>query len=223
MAEPKPPVDLEAELARLERIIGSFENDPDIAVRERVTELVESVDVVHRDLVWKVGQRIHGADPALFERLLLDPVAGVLFEMYGLVAPAAHDVDTDAEPTALIGLEALEATIPQPYSWFRAAAPDELAEGGFIARDVEGERVLLARLDGAVRAYVDQCPGSPLTLNAGVIRAGVLLCPWHDCRYDLRTGLRVDRGDAPGLTVLQSAVTPDEIRIGMRSRRVSAA
>ena len=215
-------VDLEVALERLERIIGSFENDPDVAIRERVAELVESVDVVHRELVWKVGRRIHDADPALFERLLGDPVAGLLFEMYGLVAPAAHDVDTDNEPTALIGLEALEATIPAPYSWFRAAAPDELPEGVFIARDVEGERVLLARLDGAVRAYVDQCPGSPLTLNAGVIRDGILLCPWHDCRYDLRTGLRVDRS-APGLTVLQSAVTSDEIRIGMRSRRASVA
>ena len=214
-------MDLEAELARLERIIGSFENDPDVAIRERVTELVESVDVVHRDLVWKVGQRIHEADPALFERLLLDPVTGLLFEMYGLVAPAAHDVDPDREPTALIGLEALEATIPAPYSWFRAAAPGELAEGGFIARDIEGERVLLARLDGAVHAYIDQCPGSPLTLNAGIIRDGILLCPWHDCRYDLRTGLRTDR-DAPGLTALQCAVTAGEIRIGMRSRRVHA-
>ena len=219
MADPKPPVDLELELERLERIIGSFENDPDVAVRERVAELVEAVDVVHRELVWKVGQRIHEGDPALFERLLVDPAASILFEMYGLVAPAAHDVDTDDTPTALIGLEALAATIPAPYSWFRAAAPDELPEGAFIARDVEGERVLLARLDGEVHAYIDQCPGSPLTLNTGVIRDGILLCPWHDCRFDLRTGQRTDRNDAPGLSVLQSAVTPDEIRIGMRSRR----
>ncbi|HEY8656103.1 MAG TPA: Rieske (2Fe-2S) protein [Candidatus Limnocylindria bacterium] len=221
MADPKPLVDLELELARLERIIGSLENDPDVAVRERTAELVESVDVVHRELVWKVGQRIHEADPALFERLLADPLTSLLFEMYGLVAPAAKDVDTENEPTMLIGLDALAATIPAPYSWYRAAAPDELPDGAFIARDVEGERVLLARLDGVVHAYVDQCPGSPLTLNAGVIRDGILLCPWHDCRFDLRTGLRVD-ANAPGLTVLQSAVTPDEIRIGLRSRRAVA-
>ena len=221
MADPKPPVDLELELERLERIIGSFENDPDVALRERVAELVEAVDVVHRELVWKVGQAIHGGDATLFERLLGDPVASILFEMYGLVAPSAKDVDTENEPTMLIGLDALAATIPAPYHWFRAAGADELTEGSFIARDVEGERVLLARLDGAVHAYVDQCPGSPLTLNAGVIRDGILLCPWHDCRYDLRTGLRVD-ANAPGLSVLQSAVTPDEIRIGLRSRRAVA-
>lgn len=221
MADPKPPVDLELELERLGRIIGSFENDPDVALRERVAELVEAVDVVHRELVWKVGQAIHEGDTALFERLLGDPVASILFEMYGLVAPAAKDVDTENEPSMLIGLEALAATIPAPYHWFRAAGADELPEGAFIARDVEGERVLLARLEGAVHAYVDQCPGSPLTLNAGVIRDGILLCPWHDCRFDLRTGLRVD-ANAPGLSVLQSAVTPDEIRIGLRSRRAVA-
>jgi nitrite reductase/ring-hydroxylating ferredoxin subunit len=215
-------VDLETSLERLERIIGSFENDPDVAVRERVTELLENVDVVHRELVWAVGQRIHEADPALFERLLADPVASLLFEMYGLVAPAARDDATDDVPVALIGLDALAATIPAPYSWFRAASIDELPEGILLARDVEGERVLLARIDGAVHGYVDQCPGSPLTLNAGVIRDGVLLCPWHDCRFDLRTGRRVDR-EASGLTVLQSAVTDGEVRIGMRSRRAPAA
>ena len=221
MAEPEPAVDLEAALARLERIIGSFEHDPDVAVRERVTELVESVDAVHRHLVWAVGQRIHSADPALFERLLADPVTSVLFELYGLVAPAAKEPAASDEPVALIGLDALAATIPLPYSWVRAAAPDELPEGGFLARDVAGERVLIARMAGAVHAYVDQCPGSPLTLNAGIVRDGVLLCPWHDCRYDLRTGERLDRA-APGLTVLQCTEADGEIRVGLRPRRVPA-
>ena len=214
--------DLETSLQRLERIIGSFENDPDVAVRERVTELLEQVDAVHRELVWRVGQQVHASDPELFEALLQDPVASVLFEMYGLVAPQRKEPGDGDAPVTLIGLEALAATIPAPYSWFRAASLDELRDGVLLARDVEGERVLLARIDGAVHGYVDQCPGSPLTLNAGVIRDGVLLCPWHDCRFDLRTGRRVDR-EAPGLTVLQSAVTDGEVRIGMRSRRAPAA
>lgn len=221
MAETDPQLELEDALARLERIIGSVEHDPDVALRERVAELVESVDAVHRHLVWAVGQRVHSADPALFERLLRDPVTSVLFELYGLVAPAAKDPATTDEPVTLIGLDALTATIPLPYSWVRAAAPAELREGGFLARDVAGERVLIARLDGTARAYLDQCPGSPLTLNAGVVRDGVLLCPWHDCRYDLRTGARLDR-DAPGLTVLQCTEAADEIRVGLRPRRVPA-
>jgi len=216
VAEP----DLDADLARLERIIGTFENDPDVAVRERVTELLESVDVVHRQLVWAVGKAVYERSPAAFEELLDDPVASVLFEMYGLVAPSQRAV-ADA-PAMLVGLADLEATIPAPFSWFRAASANEVPPGVLLAREIEGERLLLVRIGDGVRAYVDRCPGSPLTLNAGVVRDGILLCPWHDCRYDLATGRRIDH-DAPGLESVQTAVAGDEIKVGMRSRRVSAA
>lgn len=215
MAEP----DLETDLERLERIIGSFENEPDPAVRERAIELIESVDAVHRQLVWAVGRAVHAKSPELFESLLEDPVASVLFEMYGLVAPARKEpADT---PTMLMGLADLEATIPAPFSWFTAASSREVRQGVLVARDVEGERVLLVRLADGVHAYVDQCPGSPLTLNAGRVHDGVLLCPWHDCRFDLATGRRLDR-EGTGLESLQTAESGDEIRIGMRSKRHAA-
>lgn len=214
-----PEPDLEADLARLERIIGSFENEPDVATRERVTELIESVDAVHRQLVWAIGQAVHRSSPELFEALLEDPVTSMLFEMYGLVAPA-HTEPTDT-PTMLMGLSDLEATIPAPFSWFKAASSDEVREGVLLARDVEGERVLIVRLADGVHAYVDQCPGSPLTLNAGLVRDGVLLCPWHDCRFDLETGRRLDR-DGKGLELLQTAETSEEIKIGLRSKRHAA-
>ena len=217
MAEP----DLEGDLARLERIIGTFENDADVAVRERVTELLESVDVVHRQLVWAIGKAVYEKSPAMFESLLGDPVTSLLFEMYGLVAPS-QKAAADPPPAMLMGLADLEATIPAPFSWFGAASTSEVPAGVLLAREVEGERLLLVRVGDAVRAYVDRCPGSPLTLNAGAVRDGVLLCPWHDCRYDLATGQRLDR-EAPGLEIVQTAIAGDEIKVGMRSRRVNAA
>ena len=217
MAEP----DLEGDLVRLERIIGTFENDPDVAVRERVTELLESVDVVHRQLVWAIGKAVYEKSPTMFDALLDDPVTSLLFEMYGLVAPS-QKAAADPPPAMLMGLADLEATIPAPFSWFRAASTSEVPPGVLLAREVEGERLLFVRIGDAVRAYVDRCPGSPLTLNAGIVRDGALLCPWHDCRFDLATGHRLDR-DAAGLESVQTAIAGDEIKVGMRSRRVNAA
>lgn len=215
MAEP----DLETDLARLERIIGSFENEPDTAVRERVTELIESVDAVHRQLVWAVGKAVHSSSPELFESLLEDPVASLLFEMYGLVAPSRKA--PDETPAMLMGLDDLVATIPAPFSWFTAASSGEVREGVLLARDVEGERILIVRLAGGVRAFVDRCPGSPLTLNAGLVQGGVLLCPWHDCRFDLLTGRRLDR-EGEGLAPVQIAESAGEVKVGMRSKRHAA-
>lgn len=215
MAEPN----LETDLARLERIIGSFENEPDTAMRERVTELIESVDAVHRQLVWAVGRAVHANSPELFESLLEDPVASLLFEMYGLVAPSRKA--PDETPAMLMGLDDLVATIPAPFSWFTAASSGEVREGVLLARDVEGERILIVRLAGGVHAFVDQCPGSPLTLNAGLVQGGVLLCPWHDCRFDLLTGRRLDR-EGTGLAPVQVAESADEVKVGMRSKRHAA-
>jgi len=121
----------------------------------------------------------------------------------------------------LMGVDDLLATIPAPFSWFTAATSTDAREGVLLARDVEGERVLIVRLADGVHAYVDQCPGSPLTLNAGLVRDGVLLCPWHDCRFDLANGRRVDR-EGKGLEPLQIAESGDEVKIGMRSKRHAA-
>lgn len=224
MAEADP--DLGAALDRLERIIGTFENESDVAMRERVLELLEAVDSVHRQLVWRVGEQIHSARPELFERLLEDPIASVLFEMYGLVSPTRRQAEAgdtaDEKASAFIGLGALEATIPVPLGWFDAAHEHEVAESSLLARDVEGERLVLTRVDGSVYAFPDLCPGTPMPLNAGQVREGVLLCPWHDCRFDVRTGRRLDR-EGVGLTGMSLAVRDGSIRVALRPSRRSAA
>ena len=74
--------------------------------------------------------------------------------------------------------------------------------------------LLLIRLDGEVYAYWDGCPpGSALTLQLGRVEGTTLVCPWHGCRYDLRTG---KREDAEGkLSVLPVAVRDGEVKIAL--------
>ncbi len=220
MAETGPEIG--PALDRLDRIIGTFENEPEVAVRERVLELLEAVDAVHRQLVWRVGEQVHSARPELFERLLEDPIASVLFEMYGLVSPKRRQAESGDPPeeavSAFIGLGALEATVPVPLGWFDAAAEREVAEGGLLGRDVEGERIVLTRVDGALYAFTDICPGTPMPLNAGQVREGVLLCPWHDCRFEVSTGRRLDR-EGTGLTEVPVAVRDGGIRVALRPSR----
>ena len=214
------PSDLDAAIVRLDRLVGTFENEPDKALRERVLELLASVDDVHRRLVWHVGERIWKERPELFEALLRDETAGILFEMYGLVAPEA--ARASAAPSAVIGLADLEASVPPPLGWYDAAPLASLSGAAPLGCEVEGQRLILVRSGDGARAYRDACPETPMPLNVAVVRDGTLLCPWHDCRFDVGTGERLDR-DAAGLEGVPCDVRDGVVRVGLRVPRRSAA
>ena len=217
---PEQP-DLEEALLRLDRIIASAEADPDPAFRERVAELLDTIDAVHRRLVWRVGELVHASSPELFEKgLLRDEIASLLFEMYGLVAPD-ESTDREAPPAApLVSLADLEASVPVPLTWHDAADHAELSDGRILWRDVAGERVALLASGRELRAYRDECPGSPMPISSGVLRAGELHCPWHDCRYDALSGRRLDR-DGPALVALPLEVRDGAVRVGVRQRQAA--
>lgn len=80
---------------------------------------------------------------------------------------------------------------------------------------------MLARLGSEVYAYKDGCPpGSPLTLQKGRLEGETLVCPWHGCRYDLRTGKRQDA--AGKLQVLPVAVRDGEIIVAVGTEEVES-
>ncbi len=84
----------------------------------------------------------------------------------------------------------------------------------------EGLALLLIRSAGEVYAYADGCPpGSPLTLQLARVEGTELVCPWHDCRYDIRTGRRAD-GDGR-LAVYPVAIQGGEIRLALGTEEVT--
>ena len=217
---PEQP-DLDQALLRLDRIIASAEADPDPAFRERVGELLDTIDAVHRRLVWRVGELVHASSPELFEKgLLRDEVASLLFEMYGLVAPDEGTAREASQAAPLVSLADLEASVPVPVTWHAAVDSADLTHGRILWRDVAGERVALLASGGELRAYRDECPGSPMPISSGTLRAGELHCPWHDCRYDALSGRRLDR-DGPALVALPVEVRDGAIRVAVRRRQAA--
>ncbi len=97
-----------------------------------------------------------------------------------------------------------------------------LAPGEMRAVWPEGRSVLLARFGDEVYAYRDGCPPcSPLTLHTGRLEGHTLLCPWHGCRYDLRTGKRED--GAERLQAVSVTVQDGEIRVTIGMEEVQPA
>ncbi len=104
--------------------------------------------------------------------------------------------------------------------WSPAGRTEDLEPGALRSLQLENTPVLLAHLDGGVYAYRNGCPpGSALTLHLGSVEGTTLVCPWHGCRYDLRTGKQED-GEGK-LPVLPVAVRDGEIKVALSTEEVA--
>jgi nitrite reductase/ring-hydroxylating ferredoxin subunit len=73
-----------------------------------------------------------------------------------------------------------------------------VVEGKIFATNVEGKTLLLTRTQGKVTAFSNKCPHVGLPLNKGKLQNGVIQCPFHGSRFDVRTGENLDWACALG-------------------------
>lgn len=71
-------------------------------------------------------------------------------------------------------------------------ADEALAEGAMLAVEAAGHKILLARVDGKCRAVGATCPHAGAPLADGILRDGIVTCPWHKAAFRVATGERVE-------------------------------
>ena len=72
---------------------------------------------------------------------------------------------------------------PQPV-----AVLSEIPSGGCKLVEVNGTRVVLARVGAGVYACADACSHRGGPLSEGKLAGARLTCPWHGWMYDVRSG-----------------------------------
>ena len=80
-------------------------------------------------------------------------------------------------------------------SFFKVAEVSELEEGELVPVEADGEPICLAKVEGVIYAFTDNCTHISGPLNEGELTGYVLECPWHLAQFDVRTG-KVLRGPA---------------------------
>jgi len=83
--------------------------------------------------------------------------------------------------------------------WKRAASEQELVEGRPLAVEIEGKKLLLVRLEDRIYACGNECSHYHAPLSDGLLAGHIVTCPWHNARFDVRTG---GLEAAPGLNDL---------------------
>ena len=79
--------------------------------------------------------------------------------------------------------------------FIKVARVDDLEDGELMPVEVDGEPVCLAKVDGEICAFTDDCTHIGGPLNEGELDGEVLTCPWHGAQFNVRTG-KVLRGPA---------------------------
>ena len=58
--------------------------------------------------------------------------------------------------------------------------------------EVNGIWIALFNVDGTFYAMDNSCPHAGGPLGEGKVNGGIVECPWHGWRFDIRTGTRVE-------------------------------
>lgn len=68
------------------------------------------------------------------------------------------------------------------------ADADDLDDGDVTQVTVDGEKVLLAKVDGAFHAIGDICTHAHCHLSDGWLEGREIVCPCHHAKFDVATG-----------------------------------
>ncbi len=92
----------------------------------------------------------------------------------------------------------------------------EVPPGGMKWIALNGERVVLANVDGTVYALKDMCGHQRVPLSRGRLENNVIECPRHFARFDVRTGKYLGGPPSADVPVFEVRVTSETVFVRPR-------
>ncbi len=168
---------------RVGELVSELESLQPAELREQVMELVQSIDLLHREALHRLVGILEKNVPAVLPALLRDPVVQTLLLLYDFVPEPLETAEPRSTPDGFVPLDRLEVPV-----WVPAGRSEDFAEGSPIAREVNQLSLLFCRLGGRIHVVLNRCLDSILPLQLGRLEGQTMVCPWHGCRYRLQDG-----------------------------------
>ena len=72
---------------------------------------------------------------------------------------------------------------------YRLASVDDVPDDKGLVVELRNKPIAVFRFNGEFFAVDDTCPHRGGSLHEGKVEYGVVSCPWHEWKFDLRTGI----------------------------------
>jgi len=95
----------------------------------------------------------------------------------------------------------------------RVASAGDVPAGEMLIVEVEGEEIVLANVDGQVYAFGNGCTHRGGPLGEGLLEGDEVECPFHQGRFNVKTGEAVQEPPAEPIPTYEVQVDGDDIRV----------
>lgn len=180
----------EEALEKLDQLMREAENISDVDHKVLLYNVLQYFDSIHREPLARIMNAIE-KHPDLKKTIVQDETVQKLCNLYDL---AVEDEPTKSE--GVVGFVPVEnvgmLTIPKKKDWLELGNYNELEHQKLYPKNYERVNFLISRIGSEVFAIQNQCDGSVLPIDKGTLEDHYLICPWHGCKYDLKTGEAVN-------------------------------
>ena len=182
-------------ISRVDHLVREMERLPDPRLRQRVFELLQGIDAMHREALHRLVRLFK---EGVLGKVITDPAIRTLMDLYDLLPPesAAAAGPAAAErrfPNIPVRVERTPPPpAPRPH-WLPALeAADTPDSGTTVLRRLDGQDVLICRVEQEWFALDAHCVTDGAPLEGARLTQYTLICPQHSgCFYDVRQGSRI--------------------------------
>lgn len=193
-------------LEMLNQLMRDAEKINEVDHKVLLYNVLQYFDSIHREPLLRIMNLLDRSS-ALKNEILKDETVQKLCTLY--------DIPLEKEPTEndkTVGFVPLEEVKmmnpPKRKDWLELGNYEELEDQKLYAKNYERINFLVSRVGSEVYAVQNQCDGSVLPIDKGTIEDHYLICPWHGCKYDLKTGHSVN-GDEKKIDTFQVEIEKD--------------
>lgn len=203
--------------AHIQGLLEGVESLPFPKVQAEMYELLNCLDLLHREALTRLLELIESRAPEIKLDMANDFAIQTLMMLYNFVPDDSlpdNGPPTWTRNSAVIPVGQIEVApaIKMPV-WIPGGAVGDFPPNSLRSQLFEDESVLLCRVGEEIFAVQNACLDSVLPLDRGSLDGYELSCPWHGCRYDIRSG-EIQNGSGLRLATFPVKIEGERFLVG---------